>query len=124
MPTYHFICETCDECWELTQSIKKDLPKKCCKCGEAKPNRFYQDYSQYDLFFHVYTDPNTVGQQDERNKKKMGRELSQITAEEIAGPKTMAKKRTPKPWWQDGDKPLNLSTVKDVGKFIETGEKN
>jgi hypothetical protein len=117
-------------------------PKACPGCGEAYGRGFNQDYSQSRVIGVVYGDPKTFGQQAELNAKRTGKERMQQMAEEDArrlsgytGPlppgasiNTTGTGETPP--WRDGsmglaplEKPLDLTKVKDVNKYVRTGEK-
>ena len=39
MPTYDYVCKSCDHKWELFQSIKADPVRKCPECGKLKAQR-------------------------------------------------------------------------------------
>ncbi len=124
--------------------MSKGHPKKCPSCGElyGDGNEFNQDFPQNNPIA-ISVGVTTLGQLAERNSKKMGKELCQIKSEQDKtrvnqwdgkvpeGGTLMEKPANPKaPWWRDGqiegvqklDKPLNLKTIKDPKKFIETGE--
>ncbi len=124
----------------MTQSIKKALPLWCSKCGHGEPD-FNQVYGNTILI--VYGNPTTVGQQSEINEKRAGKgKLDEMaTSQQVARRKRFSGK-LPKgaslsphedsetPWFRSGevkglpkrDKPLNLAKVKNVKKFIETGD--
>lgn len=124
MPTYPMVCDACGLEEEIVQSIHLDLPTLCPRCGE---NAYRQDFSKPRLASEVVLidgPPTTVGKQAELNAKKMGKEQVQQKAEEILGPKGMAKRNAPIPFWRKSDKPLDLTTVKDTRKYIETGDKS
>jgi hypothetical protein len=116
-------------------------PKACPKCDEVYGKGFNQDYSKSQVVGVVYGDPKTFGQQAELNAKRAGREQMQQMAEESArrlseytGPlpqgasiNTTGTGETPP--WRDGslglppmEKPLDLSQVKDVNRYVRTGE--
>jgi hypothetical protein len=116
-------------------------PDKCGKCGEAYGQRFGQDYAQFRVTATVYGDPKTVGQQAELNEKRMGGELTQRLWEDqkskvraYSGPLPDGARPITDPGetppWRDGsmglaplEKPLDLTKVKDVNKYVRTGEK-
>lgn len=39
MPTYDYLCEACDHEFELFQSIKDSVKRKCPECGRLKLRR-------------------------------------------------------------------------------------
>lgn len=39
MPTYDYVCKTCDHKWELFQSIKANAIRKCPECGKLTAKR-------------------------------------------------------------------------------------
>lgn len=143
MSTYNYVCEKCSYRCSQDRPIGTPHPKKCPKCkakysddGEG----YHQDYANLNIISVVKGQPTTVGQQMEINEKKRGRELSEITLSqsEKGKKKITSKKRkvdTAKegetPWWRNGviddlpkmEKPLDLSKIKNVDKYIETGIK-
>ena len=121
MPYYDLICDNCNFQQELEQSIHEALPTVCPQC---KGETLRQDYASKS-FIVQDADPKTVGQQAERNAKKLGSEMADIEARKIAGPATIAKREAPTPFWREpGSKPLDVSKIKDVNKYIATGDMN
>ncbi len=41
MPTYDYVCDSCDHKFELVQSIKDEPKKKCPECGKSKLRRLF-----------------------------------------------------------------------------------
>lgn len=41
MPTYDYVCDACDDKFELVQSMKDEPIKKCAKCGKKKLRRLF-----------------------------------------------------------------------------------
>ena len=41
MPTYDYQCDACDHKFELFQSIKDPVKKKCPECGKSKLRRLF-----------------------------------------------------------------------------------
>jgi putative FmdB family regulatory protein len=41
MPTYDYECDACGHSFELFQSIKESVKKKCPKCGKPKLRRLF-----------------------------------------------------------------------------------
>ena len=39
MPTYDYVCDSCEHQFELFQSIKEDAKKQCPECGKKKLRR-------------------------------------------------------------------------------------
>ena len=39
MPTYDYVCKSCDHAWELFQSIKANPIRKCPECGKLRAKR-------------------------------------------------------------------------------------
>jgi putative FmdB family regulatory protein len=39
MPTYDYVCDSCEHAFELFQSIKDDAKRKCPECGKLKLRR-------------------------------------------------------------------------------------
>lgn len=125
MPLYDLACSACGHRFEHYQSIHLPLRRDCPIC---KGETLEQDFSAQRLASSVclvYGEPTTVGQQAELNRKKMGEELFRLKEEEEAGPYLVAQKKAPTPWWREPDsKPLDVSSIKDVARYVETGEKS
>lgn len=129
MPQYHFICEKCQNDVEFSQSIHSPLPDHCSVCKAKEPD-FHQVYQETQPFVSV-ENVTTVGQQAERNEKREGKELHALRREQIesryqnqksraiSGGTSQGKKKT-----TSRKKPkLDLTKIKDVTKYIHTGEK-
>jgi len=115
------ICHACDYAFEHKQSIHDPVLRKCPKCTKEA---LEQDYSKKQISINDGV-CKTIGQQAEKNRKEMSKELFQREAERMAGPKAAAKRNAKTPWWrEEGTKALDLKSVKDTKKFILTGEKN
>lgn len=41
MPTYDYVCDACDDKFEMFQSIKDEPIVKCAKCGKKKLRRLF-----------------------------------------------------------------------------------
>ena len=41
MPTYDYECDACDHAFELFQSIKEPVKRKCPECGKLKLRRLF-----------------------------------------------------------------------------------
>lgn len=122
MPLYDGVCQSCGHEQEIEKSMSVDFPVRCPGCRKKK---FVQDWSKPKSLILRDGTPTTVGQQAERNAKEMGKELAARKADELLGEKGAARKKAPAPWWRKpGDKPLDLSRVKDTRRYIDTGEKD
>ena len=72
----------------------------------------------------VYLDmtPTTIGQQAERNEKRGGEKYEAWVEQKKQEQKA---KEEATPWWREkGEKPLDTSKIKDVNKYILTGDKD
>lgn len=117
MPKYNMICEDCEHEEILTKSIHLPFPANCPKC---KSKKYRVNFAKSRTTFWDKT-IKTVGQQAEKNRKDMGEELYQRKIEELGGNKPKPKT----PWWRkEGSKPLKVEDIKDVRKYIETGDKS
>jgi len=144
MPTYEYHCDTCDTTHEESRSIHAPHPKKCPTCGQKAGEKFSQVFTNHNVVCLVYGNPKTIGQQAEQNAKRVGKAKLEEMAEKEKERVSKAKGKLPKgasriarsdddpPWFRSGevpglprsDKPLDMSTVKDVTKFVETGQKS
>jgi putative FmdB family regulatory protein len=144
MPTYSFAC-TCGKRYEEFRWFSEGMPGKCPACPRKYGKGFGQDYSQNRPLGLAYGNPTTVGQQSEINMKKTGTELEHKLAVKekkkragFAGKlpqgakvQERPEKSPPPPWWRDGsvagtqrlDAPLNLKEVKNLEKYVQTGDK-
>lgn len=142
MPTREYHCDGCGHHYEeFFKSIADDNPLSCPSCDEDYDGVFRQVYGAGIAI--VYGQPTTFGQQAEINAKKMGKEQMSIMAESaklenrradalnLPRGASKAEKSAETPWFRSGsipelpklDKPLNLSKVTDVQRYIETGNK-
>jgi hypothetical protein len=119
-----------------------DGPATCPKCGAVEPD-FHQVFDGGNVVGLVKGQPKTFGQQAELNAKRMGKEQMQLMAQADKDRLSRASSKLPgkridvpespvTPWFRDGsiegterlEKPLNLSSVKDTEKYIQTGKKD
>lgn len=83
MPTYVYVCEECEDEFEVFQYLKDDPLVKCEKCGK---DSLYKSIQPTFVNDNV---PKTIGQLAERNTKKASKEqLANIREEH----RTMGKK--------------------------------
>jgi putative FmdB family regulatory protein len=127
MPTYEFECEKCGFNLEEFFMMYEPKPEICQKCGAGKPT-FHQVFSGSNPVCRT-NEPRTFGQQAEKNAKELGKEQLQKMAEQCV-PAELKKRKVEKPWWRDGsvegcpemDKPLDVTKIKDMKKYVEKGE--
>lgn len=121
MSWYDVKCEGCGhEQLDFEQPMSVGFPTKCPKCRKKK---LVRDYSRpWDT---VYMDRTirTVGQQAEHNEKKLGQELHDKKCREILGAEEYERRKAPPPFWRKSKKPLNLNKIKDINRYIQTGQK-
>ena len=122
IPSYQFICDNCDHGFDLFQGIKEELPKKCPQCKTKINNGFHQVYAAGIAI--VYNSPTTVGQQAEINEKRVGKEQLELMAAHDRKIRKMPEKKKDDSKWAFDDKPLDLKKIKDVRKYVETGDMN
>lgn len=125
-----YFCLTCEHRWEIETEFAKP-PKTPKKCPVCKKKTVGQQFTTFGVVNFLESARNFEHASD-INKKRLGKEQLQLM--EDADPIISKKKQRAKnlPWWQDGsveglprdEKPLDLSTIKDVKKYIETGEKS
>lgn len=133
MPTYEYACENCDNNFEVVQSIHDNPLLKCDKC---KKKKLYRVIGLPYIMNH--TEPKTLAQLAERNEKhRFGKyELEEKRRTAKTQTKDVLSQNLPKgagppikreaftPWWRPGtDKPVDLKKIKNVKKYVETGEK-
>ena len=119
MPTYLYQCRSCQALTEVIHRFSAPGPKTCSQCGAKSPAR-------------VFGVPNvntvdTVGQQAERNMKRLGREKTQLLNGTIGPAAEARQKREDEakknaPWWRKGKaKPVDLRKVRDAKRYIREG---
>lgn len=128
MITYPYICERCKYEFEEERSINSKQEIDHCPNCKAKEPDFHKNYQVSEIFTHV-KEVKCVGIQSEINCKKWGKELTAIKNEEarnkytkqaagkhIEGGKPLGRKpKAPK-------KTLDLTKIKNIKKYIETGK--
>ena len=114
---YDARCADCDFEGEIDKPMADDFPTVCPDCGSEG---LYQDYSKKNVICRDGS-PKTFGQMSDANRKRMGKELSAMKDDECLA--RQPKKETP-PWRAEGSKPLDVSTIKNIDHFIQTGEKS
>lgn len=134
MPTYEYRCQDCSHQYEVfKKTITRRHPRKCPECNS-------KNFGTYlgTPIGRVKGEPKTFGQQAELNEKRLGKELMQKMREEDqarmkggwTGPQIPGAKRVEKskeiPFYRQGledpTKPLDITKVKDIPHYIETGE--
>lgn len=145
MPFYDFHCSACDTQSEIFQTFAEfDNPNtkvQCQKCGCKSKRKISRKFTPRVNFIDRVT-PTTFGAVGEKNAKKLGKEQLQLMQEaKVERRQNMLQKRletngvnakvnkidkTPEtPFWREpGEKVLDLKTIKDVNKYIATGEKS
>ena len=133
MSWYNMKCDQCGYAKEEKRSITVGPRKKCPKCKAVEPV-FHQIYEAPIVIDRVI---RTVGQQAEYNARKMGKEKVAEKTEQLkrgynrrkgnlpAGAKRV-ETPTENPFWREGNggKPLDLKKIKNVKKYIMSGDKN
>lgn len=125
MPTYEYSCKKCKH--EFEELVFDNEKIKCPKCGSVRLNKLF---SAPNLILNSLDSAKTFGQCAAINSKRLGKE--QLKIQESTDPVTIMKEQNSKlPWWRSGkvdglpkeEKPLDTTKIKDVTKYIETGEK-
>lgn len=143
MAEFDFKCGDCGHEFTLNQGISAPRPKACPRCRKRK--KFGQVIS---IPIGVRGEPTTVGSLAEKNTKRLSKEeYERMTAEggqgevspemqktiEKSGGKILQKKRSGEiPWYRNGkisgtersSKPIDLSKIKSISKYIDTGKKS
>ena len=128
---FRYLCQICDA--EFNSDVKTN---ECYWC-KSKIGLILSDYTNPDLIYEPYLimdmSPKTVGTYAEKNKKVSKdkiledkikeQERKDILTEEKFGVKPL-KKSGKRPFWRNDDKPLDLSKIKNVKKYIQTGDSN
>jgi len=130
MPRYTYACSKCKYQFEDYHLMSEPHPKRCPSCGK---NSLGQSFDNHNITAVVYGNPTTIGQAAEENTKRLGKERHEkMIEDDFKARKLRSPKKKPEtPWYRNGsidgteklDKPLEVSKIKNVKKFIETGEK-
>lgn len=153
MPTFAFICRGCGNSYEEFRWPSEGMPEHCPFCLTPFGDEFNQNWmvNRPGGLCKGEDRITTFGQQSEYNRRRLGKELcAKMEAEEMAKRRGCHIKlpegaslpsREPDdgddgggglPWYRSGDiprvkkeeKPLKLKEVKDVEKYVMTGEKS
>ncbi len=119
MPYYEFSCESCSYNFEIKLSFSESHPTKCPKCKKKKLIQIYDGNTIVCM-----KGGDTIGHIGESNWKKSGGKIKEKMQ------KNKEIKESKIPWWRSGkvsglskkEKPLNLSKIKNINRYIETGE--
>lgn len=125
---YEFECRACQHVFELYLTMDEKRPKTCpeCKTGEV-----FQHFASTVISY--VGEAKTAGQQAERNAKRLGNEMIREMENQDPVAKARRKQKEAKlPWFRDGsiegtireEKAIDTTKIKDLNKYIETGEKN
>jgi putative FmdB family regulatory protein len=123
MPTYDYRCNSCGHEFEVYQSFADKVKRTCPECKKKTLERLIG----CGIAAFCQQEPTTIGQLGERNAKTAGKsKVEEIAAETEASNKKaqqmLSKEAGKKPWWREGDKPLDLKKIKNVKKYIEEGK--
>lgn len=141
MPRYLHHCDACGNSHDDFRAMSDPSPTECPTCRAPEP-AFHRVFEAPMAI--VKGNPKTFGQQAELNAERLGKEQLQKRLEEWEKPRpftgklpegvkpaSVDRKEIPLPFYRSGElsglpkmeKPLDLKKVKDVGKYIMTGEK-
>jgi putative FmdB family regulatory protein len=140
MPTYPYHCEACGKEFDEFRFMNEPAPEVCPYCGVR--GRLRQIFHGGEVVGMVrgYENAKTFGQVAELNAKRMGKEQldrmreeanqkSPFTGKLPDGARVNERKSEEVPIWRDGSlgnkpmsKPLDMKKVKNVEKYIHTGE--
>lgn len=133
MPSYSFICENkkCGHTEETFLWISEldDYLKCCPKCGSKKWRQNYSENTNVIGWTYGEDRATTLGQQAIYNAKRVGKEQIEKSEEKY---RKLKKAKEHIPFWRDGsiehtkkmEKPLDITTVRDLQKYVNTGEKS
>ena len=125
MPTYEYKCNNCDHSFEIVQSMKDKVKRKCPECKKSRLKRVLGT-----PFVFVKGEAKTIGHLAERNTEKMGRyELGDKRGiqEEANNKAKEAKGKTEQPWYVK-DAAANTREIKKMTpeqkiSYIKKGQK-
>lgn len=119
MPIYVYVCESCENSFEISQSIKDDPLVHCDNCDEDALYKSIQPA-------FIVGEPTTIGALAERNTKKIGRyELENLRSKHKSDGKEAKnqlmgeQKKGPK---SDLYKKINKMTDKQKKRYIQDGK--
>jgi hypothetical protein len=135
MPTYDFECSKCGRVHEIFRSISEGLPenvgqldKPCCH-GNTK---VFQIYHAPDISVRASaSEAQTLGQLAERNSKKLGSQVGEITEKyktqkentiKLKEGMSVDRRKSAKKSSMDRIKKINSMSEAQKKKFIERGD--
>lgn len=137
MPSYEYHCPHCEHQFEqFSKTFRKRHPRTCPECKEKGLEHLIGGKT----IGRVKGQPKTFGQQAEINEKRMGKEQMQLMKEADTarmksgwtGPVPKGAKLVQKevskeiPFYREGlpdpSKPLDVTKVKNLDKYVLTGE--
>lgn len=113
MPIYEYRCNNCQIQFEINQSIKDVIKKKCPECNKMELERLVFAPSVF-----VRAEASTIGQLADRNSKKIGKDTiqeRQAIYEEKTGLKKIKEKK-------QLHQRINKMNEKEKRRFIEDGK--
>lgn len=147
MALYSMRCGGCGFEEDVYRSILEGPPERCPECGAAEADGYTQKWGELNAGGWVYGEDRIteLGQQAERNEKKLGKELTQKAFESMKTQKEEAnpfaglpgvkagKPEGKTPWWRDGsveglpkkDRPVDakkLDTPEKKERYIREGK--
>lgn len=113
MPLYEYACKSCDNSFEIIESIKAESQTLCTNCGHETLFRviFAPINSQFN------NEVKTVGQLADRNWKKMGHYERESKLQKDNIPELIAKKEK-----QARRSKISRMTPEQQKKWIEKGD--
>lgn len=129
MPYYDYYCENCNEIFEVCRSIKQGKIRKCLLCKKLGGLSILPSVPSLSYV----KDTKTVGSWAEKNTKLLGAEQIHLKEKELKRRRReVVQKRAAQHGIRVPDLPedtmvnettsLDLTKIKDVNKYIETGK--
>ena len=91
MPTYDYQCNACDHTFELFQSIKDPVKRKCPECGKNKLRRLFGTGAA------IIFKGSGFYQTDYRSKKQAADDKKAAGGDKTGGDKSSGEKKSEKP---------------------------
>ena len=121
----------CKQCWQHTERIlscheqppfSRTLPCDACGALELK----YEGGTDCRVTTNGNCGYVSFEKGSEQNIKRIGQDAYEKMCNEdrVVAAKRKGLEEGKKCWWREGGKPLDLNSVKDVNKYIQTGDKN
>lgn len=120
---YRYYCNKCSCFYKFILDFDERLHQKCPVCEEELKYHGGTDIQISDNGNCGYCSAERVSEQ---NIKRIGQSAynDMCNKDPVIKGRREGREEGKKCWWREGGKPLDLSEIKSVDKYIATGQKN